>query len=344
VVALRTLIAGPPDDPGVDALRSLLELPDPSVGLDAATLDGIAATLKSLPGAKVPTLPVTAAPVFRLLGQSATADSGALELLHPSAQQLFAAMQKPEWTSGAGLAGDWLDVLHTLVHPPAQQPPFEQGTSWQKHTLVSAAGSWAELRHDTILYAKQPMVMREGGHSEELPPQSVGGYVDPRPDVYLKLGALSAKLSAATGVKEDPLQDFIKFLVSTSELELSGKPFPKDVDERLRGVGAELEVFSRVHGDRQPPEAVIADIVTVRDPETKTDEIFHIATGDVDEVWAVVPRAGKQVLMRGGAFSFYEFGYGSRLSDSEWHQLMTGQRRPEWAKPIAVPKRPRTKD
>ena len=344
VVSLRTLVAGPADDPGVEAMRALGELPDPSVGLDAAALDAIAAKLKSLPAAKVPSLPVTDARVFRLLGQSATADSGALNLLHPSALQLFSAMDKPEWNSGAGLTGDWLEVLRTVVHPPVQQPPFEQSDAWRKHTQVSAAGSWAELRHDTILYAKQPMVMKEGGHQEELPPQSVGGYVDPRPDVYRRLGELSAKLSAATGVKEDALQDFIAFLISTSELELSGKPFPKAVDERLRTVGSELEALSRTKGDRQPPEPVIADIATVRDPETKTDEIFHIAVGAVDEVWAVVPRAGAQVLMRGGAFSFYEFGYGSRLNDSEWLELLPRQTRPDWAKPIVIPKKPRTRD
>jgi hypothetical protein len=357
VTALREVVSGPPDDPGVDQLRALGTLPAWPTPLDAAALEPLKAKVKTLTPGKVPTLPATTAPVFRLLGQSATADTGTLDPRKPSTLSLLGAMgapvlqppdagAPPPFESGPGLAGAWLGIIAMLVHPPAQQPPFESSDAWQRHTLITAAGTWAELRHDTLLYVKQPLVMAEGGHEQELPAAKVGGYVDPRPDVYAKLGELSEKLSKASGQAEDPLKEFIAFLVSTSELELSGKPFPKAIDERLRTVGSELEGLTRTHGDRTPSEGLIADVMTVRDPDSGADSIFHVAVGDVDEVWAVVPRAGKQVLMRGGAFSFYELSKPNRLSDSDWNELRWDHDppRPAWAKPIAAPKKPKMKD
>jgi len=357
VTAVREIISGPPDDPGFEQVRALGAVPAFPAPLDAAALEPLKAKLKSLHSARVPSLPATSSPVFRLLGQSGTADTGTLNPLHPSTLSLLSAMGAPvllgadagtpaPFEPGPGLTGAWLAIIATLVHPPAQQPAFASSEAWQRHTLVTAAGSWAELRHDTLLYVKQPLLMAEGGHEAELPASKVGGYVDPRPDVYAKLGELSEKLSKAAGEPADPLKEFIAFLVSTSELELSGKPFPRAIDERLRTVGTELEGLCRTHGDRTPSQGLIADVMTVRDPESQADNIFHVAIGDVDEVWAVVPRAGKQVLMRGGAFSFYELSKPTRLSDSDWNEVRWDKDppRPSWAKPLPAPKKPKLKD
>lgn len=354
ITAVRELISGPPDDPGFEQVRALGNVAAFPAPFDVEPLK---AKVKSLAPGKVPTLPATSSPVFRLLGQSATTDTGTLNPLKPTALSLFTAMGSPvllgadagappPFETGPGLTGAWLSIIATLVHPPEQQPPFASSEAWQRHTLVTAAGSWAELRHDTLLYVKQPLVMAEGGHESELPASKVGGYVEPRPDVYKKLGELSDKLSKVSGEPNDPLKEFITFLITTSELELASKPFPRAIDERLRVVGSELEGLCRTHGDHTPSEGLIADVLTVRDPETKADSIFHVAVGDVDELWVVVPRSGKQVLMRGGAFSYYELSKPSRLSDNDWNELRwdANPPRPSWATPIKVPKKPKMKD
>jgi len=51
-----------------------------------------------------------------------------------------------------------------------------QNEAWTDKELNAALGSWAELRHDTILYAKQSV--RDG-----MPPSSYlrQGYVEPNP-------------------------------------------------------------------------------------------------------------------------------------------------------------------
>ena len=54
--------------------------------------------------------------------------------------------------------------------------------AWQKKELNAALSSWTELRHDTILYAKQSYTPITTG----LPPQ-VTGYVEPVPEFYGRL-------------------------------------------------------------------------------------------------------------------------------------------------------------
>ncbi len=42
-------------------------------------------------------------------------------------------------------------------------PPFMQTQAWTRKDLQTSLGSWTELKHDTILYAKQVMAEMGGG-------------------------------------------------------------------------------------------------------------------------------------------------------------------------------------
>jgi hypothetical protein len=194
-----------------------------------------------------------------------------------------------------------------------------------------------------LLSVKQPIVMREGGHDAELPASKLGGYVDPRPDVYRALLTLNDELRAlgpaAKAQQVDGLGDFLRFVIEVSELELAGKPFPRALDERLRTIGSELEHLARPRGDETPPQALVADVLTVVFPD-KPREVLHAGVGDVDELWIVVPRSGKQVLMRGGVFSYYEFSRPERLTDDGFMGELFFAKpppRPFWAVPVPRP-------
>lgn len=354
VKALQRFVSGPSDDPGLEALAPhLAGLPAWPAPVPPAALEALAQQLSKLPAAKVPTLAPSSTPVFRLLGGSFTADAALVAPSTPLGVNgasivpvLEALASREPFPAGAGLSARWLEVLRTLLTKPEGQPPFASTDAWARRTRVVAAGSYAELRHDTLLYVKQPMVMAEGGDSAELPATKVGGYVEPRPDVYRALLALTAELSTR-GSKSTDLDAFLRFLIEVSGLELANQPFPKAMDERLRTIGSELEHLSRVHGDSSPPQALVADVFTVAYPDGSS-RVLHIATGDVDELWVVAPRAGKPVLMRGGAFSFYEFlaQPGERLNDSQWMERLFDEppARPAWAQPVAVPVKPRRAD
>lgn len=345
--ALRSFVAGAPDDPGVREVESLLALASPEARLSRAA---------GFPKGRVASL---RGPVFALLGGADTLDGevlgevaakgrlpsalhvlaalgsvGAARLLGHSAHPPSAALPQ------GGLGGRWLEVLSLLVGPaPGNQPPYARTSAWEGRVLVSAAGSWAELKHDTLLLVKQPVVMRQGGHEAELPPSKVGGFVDPRPDVYRALLALDASLRSLDAGGDDALGEFLRFALEVSELELAGKPFPRALDERLRTIGTELEHLARTRGDETPRQALVADVLTVLFPD-QPRQVLHAGVGDVDELWISVPRAGKPVLMRGGVFSYYEFVRPTRLTDEAFAgELSSGKppARPSWALPVARP-------
>jgi hypothetical protein len=338
---------------------------------NSPTVDALLEATGSAPGKEFPP--------FRLLGAADTSDSALLERAvkarlaakHPnplpSALDVFAALGSTEARElltppqpvmeplvlGESLSERWLRVLQGLVSAaPATAPAFAASSAWKRRTLVTAGGSWAELKHDTLLSVHQPEVMMEGGDDAELPATKVGGYVDPRPDVYRELLALVEALEAAAArpapTNEAPgtLRNFLRFIVEVSELELANAPFPQALDARLRTVGSELEHLSRTHGDEAPTQALIADVFTLADGEG-TSRVFHVATGRVDELWVLAPRVGKRVLMRGGAFSFYEVTTtGERLTDAAWADRLatSSPERPSWARPVPLGARPRLAD
>lgn len=85
----------------------------------------------------------------------------------------------------------WLSSLRSLA-PSGTSPkqagmPAVTGTeAWGRRLINTQLASWAELRHDTILYAKQSYT---GGASCEFP----DAYVEPYPEFFAKLGAFATR-------------------------------------------------------------------------------------------------------------------------------------------------------
>ena len=79
----------------------------------------------------------------------------------------------------------WLYSLESLNQRlPEGYPNFMRNKAWESKSLSTALGSWAELRHDTLLYGPESSV--ECGGEEEEPPK-VTGYVEPNPEFYNRL-------------------------------------------------------------------------------------------------------------------------------------------------------------
>ena len=74
----------------------------------------------------------------------------------------MADLTVPEWTETLNNA--WLYSFFPLLEPVGEgYPEFMRSTSWLDKQLNTALGSWAELKHDTILYAKQVYAEMGGG-------------------------------------------------------------------------------------------------------------------------------------------------------------------------------------
>ena len=93
----------------------------------------------------------------------------------------------------ANLYNHWLAALRTLsptpdvANPSAVGLPRVAGTEpWSRRLLSTQLASWAELRHDTILYAKQSYT---AAASCEYP----DAYVEPYPDLFARLAAFATR-------------------------------------------------------------------------------------------------------------------------------------------------------
>jgi hypothetical protein len=90
------------------------------------------------------------------------------------------------WTNNIYAA--WLNCLRAISSPTIGPdfPQAMQTRSWALSSLNTQLASWTELRHDTILYAKQSVTgMILCGYPY--------GYVEPRPEFWSRLNALATR-------------------------------------------------------------------------------------------------------------------------------------------------------
>lgn len=100
----------------------------------------------------------------------------------------------------------WLAALRSLSPDGAPLAGVSPTDAWQRRVLSTQLASWAQLRHDTILYAKQSYT---AGGVCEFP----DAYVDPYPEFYARLGDFAQAMSVvADGLPAGaaPLSDSIR--------------------------------------------------------------------------------------------------------------------------------------
>ena len=273
------------------------------------------------------------------------------------------ALGQDEWVDTA--YNSWLYTLRPLLDAPGPgYPLFMQSTAWQDKQLNTALGSWAELKHDTILYAKQPYGGLGGcGWPNPPAPVEAPGYVEPVPEVYARIAALAEMTRQGLEARgllgalprseeyEVTLSDRLASLASMSlgfkamaEKELQGRPLSLEEQNSIRGVGNYLEeLVIWVHGDKPEldPAAVIADVAT--DPNS--GQVLEVGIGNVHEIYVVapIPQADGSLaltLARGGIFSYYEFPSSERLTDEAWREQVNNNRtppQPAFAASFSVP-------
>lgn len=257
----------------------------------------------------------------------------------------IAGLNKETWIQN--LYWSWLYTLLPLVQEkPEGYPSFMRNSAWARKELNTYLGSWTELKHDTILYAKQ--VYAEAGGGGEIIDDR--GYVEPNPDLYARLASLVKMTRDGLQAREllnerdqeslNRMEELILALKTFSEKELSNTPLTDEEYELIRSYGAQLEHFwleaLRDEGidhrsaifDR--PAALVADVAT--DPN---GQVLEEATGHIFEIYAVVPVDGKLRIALGGVYSYYEFPWplDDRLTDSKWHKMLNDEQvppLPEW--------------
>ena len=263
-------------------------------------------------------------------------------------QSEIAALGTDSWTQN--LYWNWLYALQAVVAPKDEAyPTFMRTTAWARKDLHTALGSWTELKHDTILYAKQVMAEMGGGGE---PPPPVRGYVEPNPEAFARLLALTRMTRAGLeergilpeqmGYNLTELDSMLTFLQSIAERELAGGAISDDDYERIKYYGGWLERMTLAAADPEgegyasvfsddDQAALVADVAT--DPN---GQVLEEAIGRIFEIYVVVPDGvGGLQVARGGVFSYYEFPWpmDDRLTNEKWRAMVTAGEQPaqpEW--------------
>lgn len=240
----------------------------------------------------------------------------------------------------ASLYSGWLNILRPLLEKKGEgYPSYMQSEEWTKKNLETYCGSYAELKHDTILYSKQNMAEMGGGDVDVLDDR---GYVDPQPVVYSKFVSLSNKTRdgldsmGLLGDKQkedlDKLSEIGMTLLKISEKELTNQTISDEEYEFIRNYGGYIEHFwqeanqDTLEGDYlansyQCPCPVVADIAT--DPN---GTVLEIGSGKADTVYVVFPVDGELHVARGSVYSFYQFEVpiSERMTDEQFREKLSG--------------------
>lgn len=281
----------------------------------------------------------------------------------PTLQRMKERMKKIDWNENASVK--WMQALKTVTETPQKAPYFMLTNEWDRKSLNTVLASWAEQKHDAILYAKQPMGAECGGGGP--PDPIVRGYVEPNVKFWKKATELLeqtkevlSKYDLMTEKIENiysQVKEQAEFLLCLSEKELKGE-MPNDIEyDQLEYIGATFENISiallrdDTHQiwsweDIQGPDkkvALVADVYTANADNNPKKSILYEAIGDADEIYVVVEIEGYLHLMRGAVFSYREFQKPrneQRLNDEEWQNSLENSPRfgvPSWMDPIIVP-------
>lgn len=269
----------------------------------------------------------------------------------------FAAIPPARWSSS--LYWSWLDCLREVTRPvPAGYPSFMQGSAWADRSLYTALGSWAELRHDTILYGKQSAVECGGGEEEKLPK----GYVEPNVALYDRLAALLTQTRQGLERRKlmpERLRDrfgefesLVRFLRACSLKELRNQALTEAEYLEIKYIGAKCEMLTLATVDNAPNtwdlvDEADRDMAVVADVHTASDLCLEVGVGRAHEILVIVRVGGKLTLTRGATFSFHEFKQpaSERLTDAGWRDLLKAGKAPvppAWTRSFLTPVKPAT--
>ncbi|MDE7277306.1 MAG: DUF3160 domain-containing protein, partial [Lachnospiraceae bacterium] len=132
---------------------------------------------------------------LQILEENGAADYAGYSENMEKLRMVLAADKDTLWS--ASLYAGWLNTLRPLLEVKGEgYPVFMQGGEWAKKNLECFAGSFTELKHDTVLYSKQAMAEMGGGWEQEPDDR---GYVEPEPLVYMRFENLAE--STAEGLK-----------------------------------------------------------------------------------------------------------------------------------------------
>ncbi len=257
------------------------------------------------------------------------------------------------WDSS--LYNGWLGAIRTLNPGQASEhaPYFTTTAAWRQSQLTTQLASWAQLRHDTILYGKQ-------SYTEVVGCSYPHSYVEPNPAFFRQVMEYAENAEAFfLSLNVDNIDTIVSYfstlyshmsvLASIAEKELAGERFSEDEEIFLSEMIIELGgacgpshtgwYFDLIiNGSRQWKfeGPVIADVHTQSSDEhgNMVGKVLHVATGNINlgVFLAESPSNGYQPMAYVGPVqSYYEKTTTDfkRYTDEEWCEDVTAGAIPE---------------
>lgn len=269
------------------------------------------------------------------------------------------------------LYNTWLNAIRTL-NPPSDDsklPAFMKTAGWHQQKLNTQLASWAQLKHDNLLYAKQP---HTGGGRCYYP----FGYVEPYPEFYQQIGNF-AKLASNyfTMLNTVPeldlwgIIDYFEVLGSISDTletlatkELAGTPFDERESNFLKRVltsewqpggsggspadGWYVAIFFGNESEDASSKLAFEEDFLVSDVHTQPTDavgtnvgnVLHAGVGNINLGVYLVEQPNDScgsIAYVGAAMSYYEeiTENFTRLTDKDWSDRANAgdlPSRPDW--------------
>ncbi len=258
----------------------------------------------------------------------------------------FSKLNPAQWHKN--IYWNWLYGFLPLLDKEDDQLPwsFIESSAWKDKLINTMLGSWTELRHDTILYAKQSYTMFT--RSAPVKIEMTNGLVEPYPRVYRRLKELSKgllvieeKYSIHPALKEK-LEQFIGLLNQLeiiSQKERKGQNLTEEEYKMIWNIGEQLtsltdfpeSLMQKITSQADHQSALVADVHT----DINTKQVLEEGIGKPFNLFVLISEGGQEKILRGPVFSYYEFKHPmeDRLTDEKWQSMIENNQLPplpEW--------------
>jgi hypothetical protein len=266
-------------------------------------------------------------------------------------QDLIAEREGGDWATTVYDA--WLYAIEPMWQPHGTAfPDYMQTEAWAAKAHQTGFGTYTELKHDTLLYAKQGFAAEGGDDPSEVPPPR--HWVEPDPVAFERISEMAKLLqdglSAGRLLAEDQDDllttirvDFLDRLARIARDELDGKPISDTDNEWLGSIGSLLELLwinsSDIDPDLLGPSSSDQDAALIADVFRSTFEVLELGSGRPNEMLVLVPTDdGIFQIATGAVFSYYEFwaAASNRLTDEEWRAMLDSGEEPDRTEPLVL--------
>jgi hypothetical protein len=241
----------------------------------------------------------------------------------------------------------WLETFRAGFEDSGSDQFFYRSGGWQWKKLATNLASWAQLKHDTILYAEQSMAeMGDGGdwHAGKFEPPQPRGYVEPDPQFFAAM--LDAVGYLQTFIKKygvedndadeetkysDRLEKFSQMLETMRDIarkQVGNETLSTDEYSSIKETARAFDAFLLLPGDGFPMDneelrkmACVADVATNGFDGT----VLEVAVGAPRAIYVFAnDKSGGARVTKGYVFSYYEFEYpmSERMTDEDWRKIV----------------------